>query len=186
MANLILIIAPDPRLAMRSEPIDKVTDETRKLVDDMIDTMHEEDGIGLAAVQVGVLKRVLVMDLSGMSDRYEASDEDKCGADISKPMCMINPEIIKESAEQNSYDEGCLSFPGQRAMVTRPKKVTIKYLDYKGKEQTMACDDLLSTCVQHEIDHLNGVVFVDHVSKMKRDMVIKKVQKIKKRFLSSK
>ncbi|MCE3231992.1 MAG: peptide deformylase [Rickettsiaceae bacterium] len=180
MAVLPLVIAPDPRLAICSEPVDKVDDKIRKFVDDMIETMHKEDGIGLAAVQVGVHKRILVMDLSDSQKRYEEADGKACGADISKPFCMINPEIIESSEEQNVYDEGCLSFPEQRAMVTRPKKVKVKYLDYNGKERVLVCDGLLATCVQHEMDHLNGVVFIDHVSRLKRDVIMRKVKKLKK------
>lgn len=180
MTVLPLVIAPDPRLATRSEPVKEVNDEIRKLMDDMVETMHHENGIGLAAVQVGVLKRVLVMDLSDSQERYDAAHAKACGVDISKPVFMANPEIVDHSEELSTYEEGCLSFPEQRASVVRPKKVSIKYLDYNGKEQIMKCDDLLATCVQHEIDHLNGVVFVDHVSRLKRDMIIRKVKKLKK------
>jgi len=180
MTILPLVLAPDPRLEVCSEPVDSVTDEIRKLMDDMVDTMHHESGIGLAAVQVGVHKRILVMDLSDCHGRYEDSDANTCGIDISKPFYMVNPEIIESSEEQNIYEEGCLSFPQQRAMVTRAKLVKVKFLDYNGKEQIVECDDLLATCVQHEIDHLNGVVFIDHVSRMKRDMIMRKVKKLKK------
>jgi peptide deformylase len=180
MSVLPLVIAPDPRLAICSEPVAVVDDKIRKLVDDMIETMHAADGIGLAAVQVGVHKRVLVMDLSESHKRYEAAHPNACGADISKPLCLINPEIIESSEELNTYDEGCLSFPDQRALVVRPKKVTVKYLDYNGKPQELHCDDLLATCVQHEIDHLNGVVFIDHVSRLRRDVIMRKVKKLKK------
>lgn len=180
MTILPLVVAPDPRLAVCSEPVDKVDDEIRKLMDDMVETMHHEQGIGLAAVQVGVHKRVLVMDLSDAGTRYEDADSELCGVDISKPILMANPEIIEESEEQSSYEEGCLSFPQQRALVIRPKKVKVRYLDYNNKECIIECDDLLATCVQHEIDHLNGVVFIDHVSKMKRDMVMRKIKKLRK------
>ena len=182
MTILPLVIAPDPKLFIESKPVDKVDDEIRKFIDDMIETMHHEDGIGLAAVQVGVHKRILVMDLSDSVNRYEEVGEDNCGVDISKPFCVINPEVTEFSDEENIYEEGCLSFPGQRANVTRPKKVKVKYLDYYGKEQVLHCDGLLATCIQHEIDHLNGVVFIDHLSKLKRDMVMKKVKKLKKLY----
>jgi len=180
MAILTLVTSPDPRLAICSEPVEEVTDELRKLMDDMVETMHHAEGIGLAAVQVGVHKRILVMDLSESELRYNKTDSDSCGVDISKPLFIVNPEIIEESDEENIYEEGCLSFPGQKAMVTRPKKVKVKYLDYNGKEQVIDCDELLATCIQHEIDHLNGVVFIDHISKMKREMIMRKVKKIKK------
>lgn len=180
MTILPLVIAPDPRLEVCSEPVAEVNDKIRKLIDDMLETMHHEDGIGLAAVQVGVHKRVLVMDLSDSQQRYEETTSDSCGVDISKPFCLVNPEIIESSEDENIYEEGCLSFPQQRALVTRPKTVKVKYLDYNGKEQVLECDGLLATCVQHEIDHLNGVVFIDHVSRLKRDVIMRKVKKLKK------
>lgn len=166
MTKLTIITAPDPRLAICSEEVKDVTPELQKLMDDMLETMYAEDGIGLAAVQVGVHKRILVMDLQ--------QDGKK------EPMFIINPEIIESSEEENIYEEGCLSFPGQLAMVTRPKTVKVKFLDYHGKEQILDCDELLATCIQHEMDHLNGVVFIDHVSRLKREMILRKVKKIKK------
>lgn len=166
MTILPLVIAPDPRLAVRSEPVETVNDDIRTLMDDMVDTMYDQEGIGLAAVQVGVHKRVLVMDMQEEGQK--------------KPYYIINPEIIDASEEENSYEEGCLSFPEQRAMVVRPKTVTVRHLDYDGNEQTLQCDGLMATCIQHEIDHLNGVVFVDHISKLRRDMVLRKMKKIKK------
>ena len=175
MAVLPLVIAPDPRLKIKSEPVKQVTDETRKLMDDMLETMYESNGIGLAAVQVGVHQRILVMDVAHGSPRYEGSE-----GGANEPLFLINPEIIEESEEENTYEEGCLSFPGQYAEVTRPKKVKIKYLDYHGKEQVLEADKLLATCVQHEMDHLDGIVFVDHVSKLKRDMIIRKLKKAKR------
>ncbi|PIR37316.1 MAG: peptide deformylase [Alphaproteobacteria bacterium CG11_big_fil_rev_8_21_14_0_20_39_49] len=185
MTVLPLVIAPDPRLAVCSEPVHEVTDGLRKFMDDMVETMHTCEGIGLAAVQVGVHKRILVMDLSESHKRYENAGEKIGDVDLSKPIYMVNPEIIEESEEENIYEEGCLSFPEQRALVTRPKVVKVKYLDYNGKEQIMECDELLATCVQHEIDHLNGVVFIDHVSKMKRDFIMRKVKKVKKLIINN-
>ena len=182
MTVLPLVIAPDPRLSICSEPIDKVDDNIRKLMDDMVETMHENEGIGLAAVQIGVHKRVLVMDFSESSKRYEETEPSICGVDLTKPIYMANPEVISESKEQNIYEEGCLSFPTQSALVTRPKLVKVRYLDYNNNEQIMECDELLSTCVQHEIDHLNGIVFIDHLSKLKHDFIMKKVVKFKKRL----
>ena len=181
MAILPLVIAPDPRLAVCSAEVEVVDDKIRKFLDDMLETMYAEEGIGLAAVQVGVHKRILVMDLNDRAGRYKNDDELKTVPSTKKgPFFIINPEIINESAEENIYEEGCLSFPNQRAMVTRPKQVKVKYLDYYGKEQVMECDELLATCIQHEIDHLNGVVFIDHVSKLKADMIMRKMKKIKK------
>lgn len=167
MAILPLVIAPDPRLNVCSEPVAEVNDEIRSLMDDMLETMYEADGIGLAAVQVGVHKRILVMDLQIDGER--------------NPVFVVNPEIIERSEAENIYEEGCLSFPAQRASVTRPQKVTVKALDYHGKEQILKCDELLATCIQHEIDHLNGIVFVDHVSRLKRDMVMRKLKKLQKK-----
>lgn len=179
MALLPLVLAPDPRLSICSQAVDRVDDGIRKLMDDMLETMYKEEGIGLAAVQVGVHKRVLVMDLFDKAGRYDDAENTQKEPN---PIFMANPEIIYESEEENMYEEGCLSFPDQRAMVVRPKIVKVKYLDYNGDEKILECDDLLATCVQHEIDHLNGVVFIDHVSKLKRDMIIKKVKKLKKQY----
>ena len=181
MTVLPLVIAPDPRLAVCSAEVPEVNDKIRKFMDDMLETMYKEGGIGLAAVQVGVHKRILVMDLNDRAGRYK-NDEERMSNDSpdNGPFYLVNPKIIEESPEENIYDEGCLSFPDQRAMVTRPEKVKVKYLDYYGKEQIMECDGLLATCVQHEIDHLNGVVFIDHVSKLKHDVIMRKMKKLKK------
>lgn len=170
MALLPLVIAPDPRLKTRSEAVEKIDDSIRKLVADMFDTMYQEKGIGLAAVQVGVMKRVLVADVSWR-------DEDGIPG---KQYVIINPEIVEQTPKLHSYKEGCLSFPDQFAEVTRPESVRIRYLDLEGKPQEESFDGLLATCIQHEIDHLNGVVFVDHVSSIKRDMILRKLKKMKK------
>lgn len=178
MAVLPLVVAPDPRLKEVSKPVEKVDDELRGFMDNMLETMYAMNGIGLAAVQVGVHKRILVMDIEHGSSRYPGTEGGE-----GNPLFLINPEIVEKSEEQNTYEEGCLSFPGQYAEVTRPKKVKIKYLNYNGDEQIIDADELLATCVQHEIDHLNGIVFVDHISKMKRDMIIKKLVKQQKHNL---
>lgn len=169
MAVLPLVIAPDPRLKICSEQVAEVNDDIRKFIDDMLDTMYASAGVGLAAVQVGVHKRILVMDV-------EQKEEGKRG----KPLILINPEIVTSSPEINTYEEGCLSFPGQYAEVKRPLKVKVRFLDYHGKQQEIEAEGLLATCVQHEIDHLNGITFVDHISPMKRDMIIRKVKKAKR------
>lgn len=166
MTILPLVTAPDSRLKIRSFPVEKVDDALRSFMDDMVETMYHEEGIGLAAVQVGVHKRVLVMDLQENGER--------------NPIFIVNPEIIKSSEEISSYQEGCLSFPGQRAEVFRPATVKVKYLDYHGKEQILEAEGLLATCVQHEIDHLNGITFPDHLSRLKRDMILRKMKKQKK------
>lgn len=175
MAILPLVIAPDPFLNQPSEKVEVVDDEIRALLDDMLETMYASQGIGLAAVQVGVHKRLVVVDVEYPSPRYEGEE-----AGPGKPMKLINPEIVESSDALHDYDEGCLSFPGQYSSVTRPEVVTVKYLDENGKEQVLEADGLLATCIQHEIDHTNGIVFVDHISKLKRNMILKKLTKAKK------
>ena len=181
MTVLPLVIAPDTRLEICSAEVIEVNDQIRKFMDDLLETMYVEGGIGLAAVQVGVHKRILVMDLNDRAGRYK-NDEERSDVDSPEngPFYMVNPQIINESDEENIYEEGCLSFPEQRALVTRPKIVKVKYFDYYGVEQTLECDGLLATCVQHEIDHLNGVVFIDHLSKLKHDVIMRKMKKLKK------
>ena len=171
MAILEIIKAPDPRLKLVAKPVETVDAALQQFLDDMLETMYAANGIGLAATQVGDLRRVLVMDIS-------AKDDD--GNRDFQPMYFINPEIIGSSEEMNVYQEGCLSFPEQFADVERPKLVTISYLDYHGKPQKIAADDLLATCVQHEIDHLDGKTFVDHISKLKRDMIIRRLTKMQR------
>ncbi len=172
MAVLPLVIYPDPRLKIKSKPVDKVDEPLRTFMDNMLETMYEEGGIGLAAVQVGVHKRILVMDIKRGSKRYENEDKSK-----SEPLFLINPEITWKSEELNCYDEGCLSLPEQFSEVFRPKQVKVKYLDYWGQPQELLADGLLATCVQHEIDHLDGIVFIDHISPVKRDIIARKLKK---------
>lgn len=169
MTILPIVIAPDVRLKTKSSPVEAVNDEIKQLVADMFDTMYAEEGIGLAAVQVGVLKRVLVADVSWRSAEEKGEQ-----------WVLINPEIIEPSKEINVYKEGCLSFPDQFSEVTRPKGVRVRYLDLDGASQEREFDGLLATCIQHEIDHLNGITFVDHISSVKRDMIIRKLTKLKK------
>lgn len=185
MKILPLVIAPDPLLKQVSKLVEKVDDELRALMDDMVQTMYAEAGLGLAAVQVGVLKRVLVMDVDYETDDHghHHHDHHGCGGVHVKntnPLYLVNPQILEKSSEQASYNEGCLSFPGARAEVIRPAEVRVKFLDYNGKEQIMEASGILATCVQHEIDHLNGITFVDHISKLKRDIVLNKMKKIQK------
>ena len=180
---LPLIIAPDPLLKQVSKPVEKVDDALRAFMDDMVQTMYAQRGIGLAAVQVGVLKRVLVMDVDYEQDDNHYHDHTHCGGVHvinTNPIYLVNPEIIEESPEMSIYNEGCLSFPDARAEVLRPKKVKVKYLDYQNCEQIREMDELLATCVQHEIDHLDGITFVDHISKLKRDLILKKMIKFYK------
>ncbi|MET3853280.1 peptide deformylase [Rhizobium sp. OAE497] len=162
-----LIILPDPILRQASKPIERVDDELKRLADDMLETMYDAPGIGLAAIQIGVPRRMLVIDVS-------REGEDK------QPQVFINPEILKSSDERSVYEEGCLSIPDYYAEVERPATITVRYLDRDGKELTAEADGLLATCLQHEIDHLNGVLFIDHISRLKREMVIKKFTKAAK------
>ena len=181
MTILPIITFPNPLLKEKSLPVKVVDDELRKLMNDMLQTMYNEKGIGLAAVQVGVLKRVLVMDAEYETDECDGDhDHHHHHHEITnqKPMFLVNPEIISCSKETKIYYEGCLSFPEMRADVLRPDKVTVKYLDYKGEEKFLEAEGLLATCVQHEIDHINGITFVDHISRLKREMIIKKLKKL--------
>ena len=167
MAILPIIEAPDPRLRLVSQPVDAIDAELRRLVDDMFETMYDAPGIGLAAIQVGVPKRVLVIDLQ---DRGEPEAE---GA--RDPRVFINPELFDPSDDRNLYNEGCLSVPDQYAEVERPARVHARWLDLEE-----ALDGLLATCLQHEMDHLEGVLFIDHLSRLKREMVLKKLEKSRK------
>lgn len=169
MNSYEIITVPDPVLKQVAQPVDKVDEAIRKQMDGMLQAMYDAPGIGLAANQVSLLNRVLVMDLS---DKKEGEEPN--------PICMANPEIIHESEEMSVREEGCLSIPQQYAEVERPAIVRVKYLDYNGKEAELEASGLLSHCVQHEIDHLNGVLFIDYLSSLKRNMMLKKVNKLKK------
>ena len=162
-----IVIEPDPILRKKSQVIDKVDDKLRKLLNDMLETMYSAPGIGLAAVQIGILKRLIVIDIS--------KEEEK-----KNPIFLINPEIIFQSKDTSIHEEGCLSLPGHFAEIERPAECRIKYIDYDGKKQEMKANGLLATCIQHEIDHLNGVLFIDYLSKLKKDMIVKKLIKHKK------
>ena len=162
-----IVTIPDPILKKKSLPIKNVDSSVKKLMDDMLETMYAAPGIGLAAVQVGVLKRVVVIDLSKKEEK-------------TPPLFFVNPEIISTSEEQVSYEEGCLSIPNQFAEIKRPKRCHVKYLDYNGKKKDLKADGLLATCIQHEIDHLNEILFIDYLSKLKKDLILKKVIKQKK------
>lgn len=167
MATRPLVILPDPLLRQVSKPVERIDDELRKFAADMFDTMYDAPGIGLAAVQVGEPIRMLVLDVAG-------KDEPK------NPQVFINPEILAKSEDMNVHEEGCLSIPDYYAEVERPARISVKALDLDGKEKIVEADGILATCLQHEIDHLNGVLFIDHLSKLKRDMVIRKFKKLAK------
>lgn len=180
MTLLNIIKVPDPVLKQTANHVDKVDEAIRKQMDNMLETMYDAPGIGLAANQVNMLNRVVVMDLTRRNEKGEKEDpEDKDEG----PIFMANPEVIWESEEMSAMEEGCLSIPRQYAEVQRPAKVRVKYLDYNNKEAELEAEGLLSHCVQHEIDHLNGVLFVDYLSSLKRNMMIRKVQKLTKQGL---
>ena len=160
-----ILTEPDPFLRQVSQDVEEVNDKIRRLMDDMLETMYSAPGIGLAAIQVGVPKRVIVIDLS--------KEEKK------KPLYFVNPKVIVKSKNNSTYEEGCLSVPGQFAEVDRPDKCHINYLDYNGQKKELKAEGLLATCIQHEMDHLEGILFIDYLSKLKRSMIIKKLSKIK-------
>ena len=167
MSQRNIVIEPDPILRKKSEKLEKVDDEVKKLLDEMLETMYAAPGIGLAAVQVGILKRLIVIDVS--------KDKEK-----KNPLCLINPEIILKSKNASVYEEGCLSLPGHFAEIERPAECKVKYIDYNEKKKEITAKGLLSTCIQHEVDHLNGILFIDYLSKLKKDMIVKKLIKHKK------
>ncbi len=168
MALREIIVLPDPRLKLVCEPVAAVDSKVRKLADDMLETMYDAPGIGLAAIQIAVPQRVVTIDLA-------RKDEPK------KPVVLINPEIVWSSDELSVYEEGCLSIPEYYEEVERPAKCRVRYLDLDGKLQELDCEGLMATCVQHEVDHLNGVLFIDHISRLKRERVIKKFTKAARR-----
>lgn len=167
MTLLRILKVPDPRLDKKAQPVREVDDSVRKLMDDMLETMYAAPGIGLAAPQVGVLKRVIVVDVAG-------KDEEPA------PLRMANPKIIWASEERCQREEGCLSVPDQFAEVTRPAQVRVRYLDYDNASQEIDASDLLATCIQHEIDHLDGILFIDYLSRIKRSIMVRKVVKATK------
>jgi len=167
MAVLPIIVAPDPRLKQVAKPVEKVDAELRRLMDDMLETMYKAPGIGLAAPQVGVLKRVIVIDLAREDEKPQ-------------PLRMANPELIWVSDDDAVYNEGCLSLPEHYADVTRPAAIKVRYLDHENEIRVLEADGLLATCIQHEMDHLEGILFVDHLTALKRNMILRKLLKAKK------
>ena len=167
MSKRSIVIEPDPILREKSQNLEIFNDETRKLLDDMLETMYAAPGIGLAAVQIGILRRCIVIDVSKQEEKKD-------------PLILINPIITFQSKNTSTYEEGCLSLPGFFAEIERPAECHLDYLDYNGKKKKLKAEGLLSTCIQHEIDHLNGVLFIDYLSKLKKDMIIKKLVKNKK------
>tara|TARA_B100000768_G_C11215859_1_gene348150 strand:+ start:54 stop:572 length:519 start_codon:yes stop_codon:yes gene_type:complete len=161
-----ILIEPNKILRQISEPIEGVGIEEQKLMDDMLDTMYAANGIGLAAIQIGIPKRIIVMDISKNENKKE-------------PIHFVNPVIKNKNSEKAIYEEGCLSVPGQFAEIERPNTCDVEYLDYNGKEQLLKAEGLLATCIQHEMDHLEGILFIDYLSKLKKSMIIKKLSKKK-------
>ena len=166
MTIKVILTEPNKLLRQVSKSVDKVGDEERVLMDDMLQTMYDAPGIGLAAIQIGVPKRIIVMDIS--------RDENK-----KEPRYFVNPVIKNKNEEKAKYEEGCLSVPNQFAVIERPNRCEVEYLDYNGKKQTLKADGLLATCIQHEMDHLEGILFIDYLSRLKKSMIIKKLSKIK-------
>lgn len=167
MATLPIIIAPDPRLKVKCTPIDKVDAEIATLMTDMLETMYLAPGIGLAAPQIGETKRIIVIDASGKDDER-------------RPIKMANPKLLSVSDELWAYEEGCLSLPDHYAEVERPAQIRVGYLDENNEPQELEAEELLATCIQHEMDHLEGTLFVDHISALKRNMILRKLVKLKK------
>ena len=167
MAVKKILTEPDNTLRQISKPVEKVDDEIRKLMDNMLETMYSANGIGLAAIQVGIPKRIIVMDLSKQDEKRE-------------PRCFVNPVIKNKNEKFATYEEGCLSVPGQFAEVDRPSECEVEYLDYYGKQKIIKANGLLATCIQHEMDHLEGILFIDYLSKLKKSIIEKKLSKQKK------
>ena len=166
MSVKTILIEPDKKLRQVSKPVEEVGEEEKKLMNDMLDTMYAAPGIGLAAIQIGVPKRIIVMDISREQNKKE-------------PMYFVNPVIKNKNLEKATYEEGCLSVPDQFAEIERPNTCEVEYLDYEGKKQLLKADGLLATCIQHEMDHLEGILFIDYLSRLKKSMIIKKLSKIK-------
>ena len=161
-----ILTEPNSLLRQVSKPVEKVGKEEQQLMDDMLDTMYSANGIGLAAIQIGVPKRIIVMDLSKDKEKKE-------------PRYFVNPVIKNKALLKSTYEEGCLSVPNQFAEIDRPKNCDVEYLDYNGKKKLLKAEGLLATCIQHEMDHLEGILFIDYLSKLKKSMIIKKLSKMK-------
>ena len=178
MAVRQILTEPNKILREKSLSVKKVDADLQKIMDDMLETMYAAPGIGLAAIQVGIPKRVIVLDI-GWRNKSESTDDEKQVAK-KNPIYFVNPEIITKSTNNLTYEEGCLSVPGQFAEIDRPDKCHVKYLDYHGQPKEIRAEGMLATCIQHEIDHLEGILFIDYLSKLKKSMIIKKLSKQKK------
>ena len=173
-----ILTEPNKILREKSLRVETVDKDIQRLMDDMLETLYAAPGIGLAAIQVGVAKRVIVMDIS--RSRNDIDRDKKEDKEPKNPMYFVNPEIAWKSEDKFTYEEGCLSVPNQFAEIDRPKQCNVKYLDYNGQPQELKADGLLSICIQHEIDHLEGILFIDYLSKLKKEMIIKKLSKQQK------
>ena len=180
MALRKILIEPNKLLREKSVTIERVDGDLQKLMDDMLETMYAAPGIGLAAIQIGVPKRVIVLDIE-WRDKSESTNGDK-QEERKNPMYFVNPEIIVKSKNNSTYEEGCLSVPGQFAEIARPDKCHVKYLDYYGHPKELVAEGMLATCIQHEIDHLEGILFIDYLSKLKKTMIVKKLTKQKEQL----
>ena len=167
MSKKTIIIEPDPILRKKSQKLENVDNELRALMDDMLETMYAAPGIGLAAVQIGILKQIIVIDVSKKNEKKN-------------PIFLVNPKITFKSKKTSIYEEGCLSLPGYFAEIERPAECYVDYINYDGKKKNLKAEGILATCIQHEIDHLNGILFIDYLSKLKKDMILKKLIKHKK------
>ena len=180
MALREILTEPNRLLRTKSLAIEKVDEDIQKLMNDMLETMYAAPGIGLAAIQVGVPKRIIVLDI-GVRDKSESTSNEK-QVERKNPMYFVNPEIIMKSKNNSTYEEGCLSVPGQFAEIERPEKCHIKYLDYYGQPKEIVAEGMFATCIQHEIDHLEGILFIDYLSKLKKSMIVKKLLKQKEQL----
>ena len=178
MALREILTEPNKLLRTKSLAVEKVDEDLQKLMNDMLETMYAAPGIGLAAIQVGVPKRVIVLDI-GWRNKSESTNDEKQVV-RKNPMYFVNPEIITKSTNNSTYEEGCLSVPGQFAEIDRPDKCHVRYLDYYGQPKEIKAEGMLATCIQHEIDHLEGILFIDYLSKLKKSMIVKKLSKHQK------
>jgi len=180
MALREILTEPNKLLREKSLAVESIDEDLQKLMDDMLETMYAAPGIGLAAIQVGVPKRVIILDI-GWRDKSESTNDEK-QVTRKNPMYFVNPEIITKSTNNSTYEEGCLSVPGQFAEIDRPDKCHIKYLDYYGQPKELMAEGMLATCIQHEMDHLEGILFIDYLSKLKKSMILKKLSKQKEQL----
>ena len=180
MALREILTEPNKLLREKSLTVESVDEDLQKLMDDMLETMYAAPGIGLAAIQIGIPKRVIVLDI-GWRDKSENTSDEK-QVERKNPIYFVNPEIISKSTSNLTYEEGCLSVPGQFAEIDRPDKCHIKYLDYYGQPKELVAEGMLATCIQHEIDHLEGILFIDYLSKLKKSMIVKKLSKQKEQL----